>query len=73
MGKKYNSLSDVWSFGCIIYEMLCGDVPFKGRNEKEILNAILNKNLSFKSNYCPTLEWIISNCLKIDTKERMSW
>lgn len=32
MGKKYNSLSDVWSFGCIIYEMLSGEVPFVGRN-----------------------------------------
>lgn len=55
MGKKYNSLSDVWSFGCIVYEMLCGDVPFKGKNEKEILSAIQTKNLNFKSSYCPTL------------------
>jgi serine/threonine protein kinase len=43
-GEETNAQSDIWSTGIILYEMLSGDVPFKGDYEQAIIYGILNEN-----------------------------
>ena len=39
--QKYGTAVDWWAFGVLIYEMLLGQSPFRGDDEDEIFDAIL--------------------------------
>lgn len=39
--QRYGRAVDWWAFGVLIYEMLLGQSPFKGDDEDEIFDAIL--------------------------------
>lgn len=57
-GKGYNHLSDYWSLGIIIFEFICGSLPFGDDDSEplEIYKQILEHNLIFPS-------WIDSSSL----------
>jgi serine/threonine protein kinase len=38
--RQYNAAVDMWSVGCILSEMLLGEVPFQGENEIDQLMKI---------------------------------
>ena len=44
----YNEKVDIWAMGVILFNMLTGFEPFKGRNEAELENEIKCKEIDFE-------------------------
>ena len=40
-GKPVDKRTDVWAFGCVLYEMLAGKKAFEGETVSDTLAAIL--------------------------------
>ncbi|CAO3622555.1 unnamed protein product [Cunninghamella blakesleeana] len=59
--QKYGRAVDWWAFGVLIYEMLLGQSPFKGEDEDEIFDAILEDEILYPIN-------MSKNCVSICQK-----
>jgi eukaryotic-like serine/threonine-protein kinase len=47
-GIEADRASDVWAFGCVLYEMLSGSRAFQGQTVAEVLAGILSSEPNFK-------------------------
>ena len=72
-GKPYGLKSDIWSLGCILYQMTTLKMPFQGNNFKEVYNNVLKcKYSSLPKMYSKDLDLIIKKLLQIDPDKRPS-
>ena len=71
--KKYNSKCDIWSVGCIIYELASLSLPFNGKNIEELYNNITKGKIKpIPDFYSNNLKTIINNMLIINPSKRPS-
>ena len=45
--KLYGPAADIFSYGVMLYRMLCGSKPFKGKVDRELDKAVLEKKPAF--------------------------
>ena len=70
-GKPYGLKSDIWSLGCILYQMAALKMPFQGSNFKEVYNNVSKcKYQPLPSIYSKELDLIIKKLLQIDPDKR---
>ena len=76
MRAPYNKEVDIWSLGIILYYILCGHLPFKGRKEVIIAEKIVSDDLEFDEdeweNRTKKVKDLISSCLKKEPEERIT-
>lgn len=46
--QRYTLAIDMWSLGCVLYILLCGDIPFTGANSEETRKSILQGIVKFE-------------------------
>jgi serine/threonine protein kinase len=70
--KEIGTYTDLWSFGCIIYQMFMGHSPFHDKTEYLIFQNILNLKYKIDPNKIPEdAQDLIRSLLKIDPVERL--
>lgn len=71
--KPYNSKCDIWSLGCVLYEMAVLRPPFTSNDLKSLKKAIMAGTYKrIPMQYSSELENFIRLCLRTNTKERLS-
>jgi serine/threonine protein kinase len=74
--EPYTSAADLWSVGCIFYEIVVGSPPFKAQNHIQLLRKIeRSEGISFpqNSNIPPECKNLISRLLKKNVRERLTF
>lgn len=72
-GKELDERTDIWAFGCCLYETLTGHVPFQGDTAADILGSVLTRepDLSKLGNAIPReLKGLVRDCLQKDPEKR---
>lgn len=57
--EQYNEKIDVWSYGCVVYEMLTLQKAFNGKNQPAVFEAILKSEPVIPSHPTPEILMII--------------
>lgn len=69
-GVEIDASTDVWALGCVLYEALTGNPPFRGHYEQAIVYSILNEEPEPLETGSPEVEAVIGRCLAKDPAER---
>jgi Tol biopolymer transport system component len=67
-GQEADARSDLWAFGCVLYEMLTGKRAFEGRSQASLIASILERQPAPMSELQPmtppALSRVVRTCLE---------
>ena len=73
-GRAADKRSDIWAFGCVLFEMLSGTRAFDGENVADVIAAVMRGEPDWSllpGHVPPYVRALIESCLKKDRKARL--
>ena len=74
-GHEVDRRTDIWSFGCIVYEMLTGTRAFYGPTPADTIVAVLSAEPDWTALPADTpdgLRALLQRCLQKDVRNRLA-
>jgi eukaryotic-like serine/threonine-protein kinase len=74
-GRPADKRSDVWAFGCVLYEMLTGKRAFEGDDVSEVLAGVLKSTPDFgalPASLPTSVRLLLTGCLEKDPRQRVA-
>ena len=74
-GRPVDQRTDIWAFGCLLYEMLTGQLAFSGEDVAVIMARVIANDTDMDSlpgMISPAVRHTIGLCLKKDPSERIA-
>ncbi len=73
-GRPIDKRTDIFSFGCVLYQCLTGDNLFGGETVSDSIGAVLHKQPDWDAippHTPPTVQLLLRRCLAKDRKQRL--
>jgi eukaryotic-like serine/threonine-protein kinase len=73
-GKAVDKRTDIWAFGCVLYEMLTGERAFPGETIADSIARIIERSPDFEAlprSMPPSARLLVRRCLERDSRERL--
>ena len=73
-GKPVDKRTDIWAFGCVLYEMLTGQRAFDGQGVSDTLARVLEREPDWArlpATLSPALRTYLRRCLQKDPRQRV--
>jgi len=73
-GREADKRSDIWAFGCVLYEMLAGRRPFDGEDITDVLGAVVRLEPAWEAlpaDVPAPVRTLLKQCLVKDRRRRV--
>jgi Tol biopolymer transport system component len=73
-GGAVDKRTDIWAFGCVLYEMLTGRAAFAGDTASDTIARVLERDPAIEAlpaGLSPSIRRLVAHCLAKDPSERL--